>query len=234
MQRVPSPLVFTDCTFEQVSGGFKSNATIMNVSNAAIAFSVGQIIARSTGPAGAYNHAAAGGGQYFYPNGTLLLTRQLGTLPAGQHNVVWEADPNNLHSMAGMANKSRACTLTVQAQAQPDLIVSDITIAPANPTPATVLSITILVKNLGPAPTTGSVDQIPNCFIDGAPFSGPTYQNAPNLPIQPGQAFSYLRTRHAGMTPGTHTIACTADRSNMVPEANETNNTLTRTFVIAQ
>jgi hypothetical protein len=237
IQAQNSPLVFTDCKFEQRSNGFYNTVTLKNTSSTNISFAGGQIVARSTGPAGVYNHTAPGGGQYFAPNGTMILTAFLGNLIPGQYNVVWEADPNRLYTTTAMLDKSRTCSLTVEAQppAQgplPDLIISDIVINPPSGTPTTVFSFTIYVKNIGQAPTTGSVSQIPKCFINGGAFSGPTYQNAPNNPIQPGQSLSYLRTRNAGMIPGTHSIQCTTDYWKEVAETNETNNSLTKSFSV--
>jgi hypothetical protein len=234
-----SPLTFLECQFEKDSRGYTGKTTMKNSGNSSISFSTNQKMARSIAQAGSYDHTAPGGGEYIPAGGTVPLTRPLGNLQPGRYTITWEADPDHLFTTANMLNRTGTCELTVIEQAvpegpKPDLIVSGIDISPSPGKPSDVLRFTIYVKNIGQAATTGNVGQIPNCFIDGRGFDGPYYENAPSNPIHPGQSLAYVRTRSAGLIPGLHTIECTTDRSNLIAETNETNNSLSKQFTIQE
>lgn len=105
---------------------------------------------------------------------------------------------------------------------KPDLIISDMTFIPSNPTTADYVRINITVKNIGTAAAGSSVLR-----VDGAgtywrlvvnsltPFSGYTWQIS------------------SSFSAATHTFNATADIDGVVTELNENNNMLTKNLTVA-
>jgi CARDB protein len=110
----------------------------------------------------------------------------------------------------------------------PDLIVSSLTHAPANPTTADTITFSAVVTNLGTGHATAStlMFKVGN-ETPGAPatlFAVPA--------MTPGASFSVERQLTLGVAQGYVNTAI-ADYSTAVVESNETNNTTTDSYVVA-
>jgi PKD repeat protein/subtilisin family serine protease len=114
-------------------------------------------------------------------------------------------------------------TFTIQAPALPDLIVEDVTYTPTSPTVGTTLTFQIRVRNIGSA-TAGLF------YIGLSGLAGTQYASVSSL--GPGAAVTV--SLQLPLSASTETFTVTADATNRVTEANETNNTRQITVAAVQ
>jgi PKD repeat protein/subtilisin family serine protease len=114
-------------------------------------------------------------------------------------------------------------TFTIQAPALPDLIVEDVTYTPTSPTVGTMLTFQIRVRNIGSA-TAGLF------YIGLSGLAGTQYASVSSL--GPGAAVTV--SLQLPLSASTETFTVTADATNRVTEANETNNTRQITVAAVQ
>jgi PKD repeat protein len=114
-------------------------------------------------------------------------------------------------------------TFTIQAPALPDLIVEDVTYTPTSPTVGTTLTFQIRVRNIGSA-SAGLF------YIGLSGLAGTQYASVSSL--GPGAAVTV--SLQLPLSASTETFTVTADATNRVTEANETNNTRQITVAAVQ
>jgi PKD repeat protein/subtilisin family serine protease len=114
-------------------------------------------------------------------------------------------------------------TFTIQAPALPDLIVEDVTYTPTSPTVGTTLTFQIRVRNIGSA-SAGLF------YIGLSGLAGTQYASVSSL--APGAAVTV--SLQLPLSASTETFTVTADATNRVTEANETNNTRQITVAAVQ
>jgi uncharacterized repeat protein (TIGR01451 family) len=102
----------------------------------------------------------------------------------------------------------------VFADTAPDLIVSNISLSPAEPAIDDTVSITVAVKNQGTGDSFGSYLV---CYVDTT-IIGTKYINPIDAGLTVTESFSWKATQ------GTHTIKAIADSTTIVAETDETNN----------
>jgi PKD repeat protein/subtilisin family serine protease len=114
-------------------------------------------------------------------------------------------------------------TFTIQAPALPDLVVEDVTYTPTSPTVGTTLTFQIRVRNIGSA-TAGLF------YIGLSGLAGTQYASVSSL--GPGAAVTV--SLQLPLSASTETFTVTADATNRVTEADETNNTRQITVAAVQ
>lgn len=114
-------------------------------------------------------------------------------------------------------------SFTIQAPALPDLVVESVTYTPATPTVGTTLTFQITVRNQGGAPA-GLF------YIKLEGLAGAQYASVSGLPAGSRVTVSL----QLPLSAATETFTITADATNRVAEADETNNTYQVTVTAAQ
>jgi len=115
--------------------------------------------------------------------------------------------------------------VALAAAAEPDLVVTGISLDPQSPVGGDQVTITATVKNAGTSPAERTF--FVQFLIDGVPISSPTIPSG----IEAGRSKSVSVTWKAEV--GTHTISVKADQPfDKIDESNERNNTLVATLVI--
>jgi len=107
----------------------------------------------------------------------------------------------------------------------PDLIVESLTHAPANPTTASTITVTAVVKNVGGASAGASTLELRG---DEAPGAPQTQVAVPEL----ASAQTFTAQRQLQLTVGNHRSTATADVANAVAESDETNNVKTDDYTV--
>ncbi len=133
---------------------------------------------------------------------------------AGSHTIKAVADVLNQVTESDETNNEKAVTY---ATAAPDLIVSDITWSPENPSEGTEITFTVTIKNQGNGKA-GYSDVA--CYIDD------TYQTSvfvPLIDIGDTVTKTFAWTAQAG----SHDIKAVADANSRVIESDEVNNATT-------
>lgn len=117
----------------------------------------------------------------------------------------------------------------------PDLIVTDITLSPANPKPGDLVTFTASVKNVGDAPSPAHVTVGVYFQVDG---KGAMWSDTFHGPLAPGE--TKLLTASSGAdgvkswtaTAGNHSVTALADDVNRINERDEGNNGAKKTVAI--
>ncbi|MBI3034842.1 hypothetical protein HYY71_00830, partial [Candidatus Woesearchaeota archaeon] len=113
---------------------------------------------------------------------------------------------------------------TSQTPPLPDLIVLNISITPSNPTNQDRVTYRITVKNIGTAASGISTLWFNNSRVIGRLFPDS---------IAPGSTYTTVDLGGSSLA-GTRTITVIADADNTIPELNENNNVLVKTYTVAQ
>ncbi|MFZ3326415.1 MAG: CARDB domain-containing protein [Methylocella sp.] len=131
---------------------------------------------------------------------------------------------------------------TAPAAAQPnlpDLIITNISMSPANPTSGQAVTFTATIKNQGIAATPSGVSIGVNFFVDGNPVStsdnniislAPGASVALTANLGPGGASGRPSTWLASA--GSHTVLAFVDPLNRITESNKSNNSLSITITV--
>ena len=157
--------------------------------------------------------AAAGGTAYFY---RVAAVNGAGTSP--QSNEV-------------------SAMLTAAGSGLPDLVVTSVTLAPANPQPGDHVVFTAVVKNQGTGATPAGTVLGVGFDLDGAQ-GATTWEDTDRAALAPGASI-VLTTTGGGSgtnywvaTAGAHTVTAWADDVNRIAESNENNNKLAAAFTV--
>jgi subtilase family serine protease len=121
----------------------------------------------------------------------------------------------------------------------PDLIITNISMSPANPTSGQAVTFTATIKNQGIAATPSGVSIGVNFFVDGNPVStsdnniislAPGASVALTANLGPGGASGRPSTWLASA--GSHTVLAFVDPLNRITESNKSNNSLSITITV--
>jgi PKD repeat protein len=124
------------------------------------------------------------------------------------------------------ANSSNTASVEIKAEAAPDLVVSNLTASNNQAPQGSKVTLTATIKNVGTASAGASSTQF---LLDGKTVLGLVNTQALNV----GQSTQVsVNWYTANVKKGQHTITATADKTNVVPESNEANNTKTITVSI--
>ncbi len=167
------------------------------------------------------------------PSGSANLT--LSTyLSAGTHSIFIFADAENTVPESDEGNNTATVSITVTPPASqpPDFEItnSGISFSSDNPTNLDIISITAIVRNVGGA----KAEILKIAFFDGNPASG-------GIQIGDGIVFNNIApqaTATAGMQAmlpaGSHEIYVLADPDNNVSEADEANNSASKSITVSE
>jgi subtilase family serine protease len=145
------------------------------------------------------------------PSQTQQVQRQINLTSTGVYAVTAAADVNAVVTESNESNNTNSDSITVTA---PDLVVSSLTHAPADPTNIDTITITAIVENIGDSEATTSTLEID---VNGDVI---TYE----IPVlAPAQSFQI--ERWVILAAGTYPVTATADINDDVTESNEENNT---------
>lgn len=151
------------------------------------------------------------------------VTRQVQLGSAQTYEIVAMADADNTVAETNENNNSKTDSLTVKA-AQPDLVVFSLTHAPLSPTTAEEVTWSAVVMNTGTAPAGPSVltlrigdESVP------ASYDIPALEPNATFPVNRSQQLASART---------YLVTATADATQAVAEADETNNTKTDSVTV--
>jgi len=124
------------------------------------------------------------------------------------------------------ANSSNIASVEIKAEAAPDLVVSALTASNNQARQGDKVTLTATIKNQGQASAAASKTEF---LLDGATVLGLVDTPA----LAPGASATVsVNWLTASAKKGQHTIKATADKTNVVPESNEANNTKTITVSI--
>ena len=119
---------------------------------------------------------------------------------------------------------------------RPDLVVTNVSFTPLNPTAGTPIRFSATVKNQGSAASPGGIVHGVSFKVDGVAAG---FSDTWNGSLAPGASVTLSATGGAAAgvwaaTRGRHTVLATVDDVNRIPgEASETNNTRSATFSVA-
>ena len=124
------------------------------------------------------------------------------------------------------ASSSNIASVEIQAEAAPDLVVSNLTASNNQAPQGSKVKLTATIKNVGTASAGASSTQF---LLDGKTVIGSVNTQA----LAVGQSTQVsVSWSTANVKKGQHTITATADKTNVVAESNEANNTKTITVSI--
>jgi len=121
---------------------------------------------------------------------------------------------------------------------QPDLIVSSLTWAPANPNAGDHVVFTAVVTNQGTAATSAGTILGLGFYLDGNTGGANAWEDTDTASLAPGASVTLTATGGTGgvnywiATAGSHTVTAWADDVNRIAESNENNNKLTQTLTV--
>ena len=172
----------------------------------------------------------------------------------GTHTVKAHVDDVNRIAESNEANNARSEQITVAKTAsgptptptsspaptpsgKPDLVVTEISWTPANPTPGSPVTLSATIKNQGDAPTpAGTKHGVIFTFDDGAAGPG-VWSDTHTGAIAAGA--SVTLTANGGSAgaawkavEGTHTVKANVDDVNRIAESNEANNILSKEIAV--
>ncbi len=139
----------------------------------------------------------------------------------------------------GTASQSTTITVSAPPPNLPDLIVTNISTSPANPTSGQAVTFTATVMNQGIAATPSGVSIGVNFMVDGIP--GSTSDNN-IISLAPGASVNLTANLGAGggsgpstwlASVGSHTVLAQVDPLGRITESNKANNSLSITISIA-
>ena len=119
---------------------------------------------------------------------------------------------------------------------QPDLVVSSLTLTPANPKTGDHVVFTAVVTNQGTAATPAGATLGVGFYLDGNTGGANVWEDTDTTSLAPGASVTLSATGGtAGVnywiaTAGTHTVTAWVDDVNRIAESNENNNKLSQSF----
>ena len=120
----------------------------------------------------------------------------------------------------------------------PDLVVSSLTWAPANPNAGDHVVLTVVVTNQGTAATPAGTVLGVGFYLDGNTAGANLWEDSDTTSLAPGASVTLTATGGtAGVnywiaTAGAHTVTAWVDDVNRISESNESNNKLTQTLSV--
>ena len=182
------------------------------------------------------NGSSVGNRAYFYLDGSAsqLIYKNFGGLSSGATTDViftWNALASD-HTFRAVVDRDNSIpesdetnneqTITFSATELPDLKVQDITWSPENPSIGDTITFTATIKNQGNGSSVGNRAYF---YLDGS-ASQLIYKNFGGL--SSGATTDVIFTWNA--IAGDHTFRAVVDKTNTIPESDETNNEKTITF----
>ncbi|MCB1053050.1 MAG: hypothetical protein KDC71_20785, partial [Acidobacteria bacterium] len=145
---------------------------------------------------------------------------------AGSYSLRAEADRTGLVNEAIEVNNSRTETVNVVA-APPDLVVTNLSISPASPTPGSTVTVTVGIQNTGSGNTPNGASIRTGIYLDSSLKNSFVFSNGSRTYMLAGETFSASRT-FTWPNAGSYTLRAVVDDLNAVSESNETNNERTQ------
>lgn len=143
----------------------------------------------------------------------------------GSHTVMAWVDDVNRISELNESNNQYTENLSVTTGPMPDLVVTNLTYSPAEPTTGNTVTFTATVKNQG---TAAGAPGIISFAVDGTKVSE-TANNTAALAIG---AVATVTGTWNNASVGNHTLTATVDNANITAEGNETNNTYSTSLTV--
>ena len=171
--------------------------------------------------------------QSIAPGESVVLTANGGvsgskwTAVAGTHTISATVDDINRFPESNETNNSFSKQITVGQPTGCDLVVTNITISPSNPSAGQQVSFTVTIKNQGNVASPNNVAHTVGIKIDNSDviYWNNTYTSSipaggsVNITINSGTNGSQWTA-----TTGTHVVTAVVDYNNTIQELNETNN----------
>jgi len=141
----------------------------------------------------------------------------------------------NSYGISPQSNEASAAVGT--GSGLPDLIVTSVTLSPANPQPGSHVVFTAVVKNQGTGATPAGKVLGVGFDLDGSQ-AATNWEDTDTASLAPGASVTLTATGGGGgtnywvATAGSHTVTAWVDDVNRIPESNETNNRLSTNFTV--
>ena len=143
----------------------------------------------------------------------------------GGHSETWGGVTFNIDS-----NYANGPVASADVAGQPDLVVDSVSVSPASPVAGQAVTFTSVVRNAGTAPTPSGATIGVAYRIDGTPVTRGTVSG----PLAPGASVTVGTTGSSwSATAGSHVLVAAADDASAIPEADEANNELSRSFTVS-
>jgi len=179
--------------------------------------------------------------QSIAPGESVVLTANGGvsgskwTAVAGTHTISATVDDINRFPESNETNNSFSKQITVGQPTGCDLVVTNITISPSNPSAGQQVSFTVTIKNQGNVASPNNVTHTVGIKIDNSDviYWNNTYTSSipaggsVNITINSGTNGSQWTA-----TTGTHVVTAVVDYNNTIQELNETNNSYSTVVTI--
>ncbi|OGJ49537.1 hypothetical protein A2335_01410 [Candidatus Peregrinibacteria bacterium RIFOXYB2_FULL_32_7] len=159
---------------------------------------------------------------FFKVNSSTIVTTKK-TLTAGLHTVKVTIDDDYLVAESNESNNSKEASLG-QAVAEPDLIISDISLNSSG-------SITFTMKNQGNAEVASGTNGLTTYYIDGVSPGSYGWSDLSTKEFFKVNGSTTVTTGKT-LTTGAHTVKTCIDSSKVVTESDENNNCEEETFNI--
>jgi beta-glucanase (GH16 family) len=168
---------------------------------------------------GDFSSAGNNGANLSWPANAGVYTSSLGTRPAS----TW-----------GSSNYLRDVVFNTSAPGTPDLIVTDISWSPANPSAGSDVTFSATIRNQGTGATPAGVIHGVLFYVDGTPVS---WSDTSTASLAAGA--TRVLTANGGPSKatwtaasGTHTVLAAVDDVNRITESNESNNTRSENLTV--
>jgi len=144
-------------------------------------------------------------------------------LTAGDYNFIATIDPNNQITEINENNNKVTCQIKIKDTGASDLVIKSVWKTVGNPNNVDGYKWRFVIKNQGTQPAR---IVYPNRIISGG-CSYYVYAPSAGVTFNPGQERTYeARASSTAIKVGTHACAFTVDPNRVVPESNETNNSV--------
>ena len=157
----------------------------------------------------------------------------------------YKVSANNASGASPQSNEASAQVATGSGSGgggtgsgQPDLIVTSVSLKPANPATGDPVVFTAVVKNQGTGATAAGVVIGIGFDLDGS-TAATTWEDTDTASLAPGASVTLTATGGQGgknswtATAGSHTVTAWVDDVNRIAESNENNNKLAQSFTVA-
>lgn len=154
------------------------------------------------------------------------------TAVEGTHAVLAIADDIDRFPESNENNNDRTEPLSVVPPPLPDVVITDVSWTPANPTAGQAVTLHATVANIGNAATPTGVPVGVGIQVDGAWVGSFFVRNSGGQTVPLAVGTSYMGTATATWTAvaGAHPVRAIADDIDRFPESNENNNERTETL----
>jgi hypothetical protein len=142
----------------------------------------------------------------------------------GGHNETWGGVTFNVD-----ANYANGPVAVADGVARPDLVVASVSTSPASPVAGQAVTFSAVVRNAGAAATPSGVALGVTFSIDGTQVSS----GSVTVALAAGATVTVAGAGSWTAAAGTHALAAVVDGANLITEANESNNQLSRSITVA-